>query len=75
MQLKKNKPIICLQYSRQKASTAPWADFSTVQFHCASGGFQAYFGGGTRLTVLGKKSSLNSLKYCIRLYQDFKYQI
>lgn len=30
------------------------AVFSSDQKHCASGSYEAYFGGGTKLTVLGK---------------------
>ncbi len=38
------------------------ANLSTVQVHCAGGVYEAHFGGGTRLTVLGKKLTLSSLK-------------
>lgn len=38
--------------------------------HCAGGGYEAHFGGGTRLTVLGKESTLSSFKYCITVVPD-----
>ena len=43
--------------------TASWAVLSTDRVHCDSNNAEAYFGGGTKLTVLGKKLK-HSKKHC-----------
>ena len=41
---------------RSKVKAASRAVLSTDQLHCDTGGGEAHFGGGTKLTVIGKKS-------------------
>lgn len=44
---------------------------STGEVHCDSGSYEAYFGGGTKLTVLGKKSKqVFFLKSVVLVFQS-----
>ena len=45
-----------MKMQRSKVKAASWAVLSTDHVHCDSGGTgEAFFGAGTKLTVLGKK--------------------
>ena len=47
---------------------------STGEVHCDSGSYEAYFGGGTKLTVLGKKSKQVFFKICsLSVSVQFKF--
>ena len=51
---------------RNKVKAASWTVLSTEPVHCDSGGAsEAYFGAGTKLTVLGKISFLSSLNIAL----------
>lgn len=43
-------------HQQAEVKAASWVVLSTVHVHCDSTGSEPHFGGGTKLTVLGKKS-------------------
>uniref|UniRef100_G3NNU7 Uncharacterized protein n=1 Tax=Gasterosteus aculeatus TaxID=69293 RepID=G3NNU7_GASAC len=51
-----------------KLKAAALAVLSTDPVHCDSGAYEAFFGGGTKLTVLGKK-----YEYLLKLWTHKMY--